>query len=112
RTDEQVKVRGQRVELGEVEAVLRGHPGVREAVAGLRGERLVAWVVGEVEWRELRGWLGERLPEAMVPQLWVEVEVLPLTATGKVDRRRLPEPEVVAGVGYVGPRSAEEEVLA
>jgi amino acid adenylation domain-containing protein len=116
RADEQVKVRGQRVELGEVEAVLREHPGVREAVAGVRGEgverRLVAWVAGEVEWGELRGWLGERLPEAMVPQLWVEVEGLPLTASGKVDRRRLPEPEVVAGAEYRAPRSPAEEVLA
>ncbi|HSR23570.1 MAG TPA: amino acid adenylation domain-containing protein [Candidatus Eisenbacteria bacterium] len=116
RGDEQVKVRGQRVELGEVEAVLKEHEGVREAVAGVRGEgverRLVAWVVGEAGVEELRRWMGERLPEAMVPQLWVEMGELPRTASGKVDRRVLPEPEVGGRGEYVEPRTAEERVLA
>jgi acyl carrier protein len=100
RRDGQVKVRGQRVELGEVEEALRRQPGVREAAATLRegggdgGGLLVAYVAGEAEWEELREGLRKELPEAMVPGAWVRVERLPLTPSGKVDRRALPAPDM------------------
>jgi amino acid adenylation domain-containing protein len=119
RLDHQVKLRGFRVELGEVEAVLGQHPGVREAVVVARedgpGERrLVGYVVAEGDGLvvgELRGFLQRRLPEYMVPAVFVELAALPLTTSGKVDRRGLPVPAAPV-VGGLAPRTAVEEVLA
>src|SRR6185436_5809862 len=100
RGDQQVKIRGFRIELGEVETVLSAHTAVREAVAvshaGADGERrLVAYVTlkqpSSVE--QLRAFIKERLPEHMVPAVFVILEELPLTPNGKVDRRALPTPE-------------------
>jgi amino acid adenylation domain-containing protein len=102
RLDHQVKVRGVRIELGEIEAALARHPGVREAVAvavrEAAGEaRLVAFLVPAAEpapaAAELRAWLRESLPEAMVPAAFVPLPALPLTPSGKVDRRALPAPD-------------------
>ncbi len=118
RVDHQVKVRGYRVELGEIEAVLREHEGVAESVVLLREERLVGYYVRqrrerEVESRELRGWLSERLPEYMVPWVLVEVARLPLTANGKIDMRALPAPEEIPREeSYEAPRTEIEAVLA
>ncbi len=96
RIDFQVKIRGQRVEPGEVEAVLRSHPAVRQAVVASRGEdepRLAAWLVAEgVGADDLRAFLAERLPAPMIPADWSFLDALPLTLHGKVDRSRLPEP--------------------
>ncbi len=96
RIDLQVKIRGQRVEPGEVEAVLRSHPAVREAVVAAFGEdepRLAAWLVAEGSGADdLRAFLAERLPASMIPADWVFLDALPLTPHGKVDRARLPEP--------------------
>lgn len=96
RADQQVKIRGQRIELGEVEAALVKLPGVTDAVVEVRpwqGEpALVGYMVGQgndVAWRAA---LRERLPAAMVPTLLVALDTLPLTPNGKVDRRRLPVP--------------------
>jgi amino acid adenylation domain-containing protein len=121
RVDFQVKIRGFRVEPGEVEGVLGGHPDVREAVVVVRetapGEkRLVAYVTGE-EGAEptpagLRSWLGERLPDYMVPAAVVVLDSMPLTANGKVDRRALPDPEWSGGEdAYVAPRTETEALL-
>jgi len=123
RADQQVKVRGFRIELGEIETVLSQHPSVREAVVVARehdsdGKRLIAYVVAREELppttSEMRDYLRRTLPEYMVPASFVVLEALPLTATGKVDRNALPEPEQVRpqlAQVYVAPRTAVEEVL-
>ncbi|MCX4863850.1 non-ribosomal peptide synthase/polyketide synthase [Streptomyces sp. NBC_00825] len=124
RVDDQVKVRGFRVELGEVEEVLAGFPGVSRAVVVVRGDaggvkRLVAYAVVEsgagagVDGSVLRGFLAGVLPDYMVPSVCVVVDGLPLTANGKVDRRALPEPDPVllCGGEYVAPRGVREGVV-
>ncbi|HEU0012159.1 MAG TPA: amino acid adenylation domain-containing protein, partial [Longimicrobium sp.] len=118
REDQQVKVRGFRVELGEVAAALAAHPAVRAAAVAARpdahGEkRLVAYVVGDADPAELRGWLRARLPDFMLPAAYVALDALPLTPNGKLDRRALPEPGAPAETrAYVAPRTVTEEVLA
>jgi amino acid adenylation domain-containing protein len=123
RTDFQVKVRGYRIEPGDVEAALLSHPGVAEAVAAVRedspGERrIVAYVVAPADRPapgagELRNHLRERVPEYMVPAAFVALERLPLTPNGKLDRRALPAPGGPAAEReYTAPRSAAEELLA
>ncbi len=104
RIDEQVKLRGFRVELGEIEAVLATHPAVKEAAVAVRGEaQLVAWVARRADATAtaevLRAWVQERLPEHMVPGRWCFVSALPLTPNGKVNKRALPEPESEADSG-------------
>jgi amino acid adenylation domain-containing protein len=122
RLDEQVKVRGFRVEPGEVAAVLEQHPSVSEAFVAVREARpgdlrLVAWVVPTAEWvvsrEELRAYAGERLPEPMVPAEIVELAALPVTSNGKIDRAALPAPEWgIRSEGGEGPRTPVEELLA
>ena len=120
RVDQQVKIRGFRVELGEIETVLIAHESVRDAVVIARedepGEkRLVAYVVPEGEGpstdTELRTYLQERLPDYMLPALFVVLESLPLTPSGKINRRALPVPEQRSGNNYVAPRTSAEEIL-
>ncbi|HEV3049677.1 MAG TPA: amino acid adenylation domain-containing protein, partial [Longimicrobium sp.] len=121
RTDFQVKIRSFRIEPGEIEARLREHPGVREAVVLAREDapgkkRLAAYVVGEATAtaEALTGHLAGRLPGYMVPGAYVRMEALPLTSNGKVDRRALPVPD---GASYARrapepPRTMTEQVLA
>ncbi|MCB1057387.1 MAG: amino acid adenylation domain-containing protein, partial [Acidobacteria bacterium] len=124
RVDRQVKIRGFRVETGEIEAALVEHPALRQAVvealsAGAGDRRLVAWVVGE-EGRvpgaaELREHLGKRLPAYMVPSAFVPLAELPMTPSGKIDRRALPAPEATghaAAATGEAPRGAVEELVA
>ncbi|MFC0516343.1 amino acid adenylation domain-containing protein, partial [Mucilaginibacter angelicae] len=99
RLDDQVKVRGYRIELGEIESALNGHSDVSSSVVQAldlgSGEReLVAYVVSGtlLNVPELRQYLQERLPGYMVPGHYVQLEALPLTANGKVDKKRLPSP--------------------
>nr|QEO74557.1 AMP-dependent synthetase and ligase [uncultured bacterium] len=121
RSDQQLKVRGHRVEPGEVESALRSLEGVAEAAVvtreGAGGERrLVGYVVASdgqgIDTAALRRRLLERLPGYMIPQALVEIGELPLTPNGKVDREALPAAEWVSGAErYRGPRTPEEEVL-
>ncbi|MEM9460388.1 MAG: amino acid adenylation domain-containing protein [Myxococcota bacterium] len=92
RRDGQVKIRGQRIELGEVEAALRALPGIREAAAVVRDGQLVAYVVGEVDQGAACRALAGRLSSGAVPSRIVTLESLPLTASGKLDRKALPVP--------------------
>jgi amino acid adenylation domain-containing protein len=123
RVDHQVKVRGYRVELGEIEAVVSRHAAVRECVVVAREEgqgdmRLVAYVVAESgqvpDVAELRAQARRQLPDYMVPASFVVLGELPLSPSGKVDRAALPAPEAASaesGRGYVEPRTPVEEVL-
>ena len=124
RIDNQVKLRGFRVELGEIESVLGRHDGVGQCVVVARGtaggdKQLVAYVVPDKESTvtagELRSYLQERIPDYMVPAVFVFLDELPLTPNGKVARNELPEPEVDFAdeeTSYVAPRSPAEEMLA
>ncbi|MEO3871095.1 amino acid adenylation domain-containing protein [Nonomuraea sp. B12E4] len=118
RLDDQVKVRGVRIELDEVAAVLDEHPSVRRAVVAVRddapgGRGLVAYVIGTGEEAELRAHLRARLPEGMIPAAFVSVPDLPVLPSGKLDRAALPPPRAGgATAAYVPPRTPMEETLA
>ena len=121
RCDQQVKIRGYRIELGEVESALRGQAGVSQAVVVAREDepgqrRLVGYVVGTLEesdTHKLRAELKRSLPEYMIPAVLVVLECLPLTANGKIDRQKLPAPQVRPPLEeYTRPRSPTEELLA
>jgi amino acid adenylation domain-containing protein len=124
RLDHQVKVRGLRIELGEIEAVLGAHPAIKEAVVMAREDRrgdkrLVAY--GRAESSELPthsemvNYLREKLPDYMIPAIFVWLEAWPLMTNGKVDRKRLPVPDEARPeleIAYVAPRTEIERVIA
>ncbi|HEY7407080.1 MAG TPA: amino acid adenylation domain-containing protein [Gemmatimonadaceae bacterium] len=126
RSDNQVKIRGFRVEVEEVEAAIRAHPAIREAVVTSRevapgDRRLIAYIVAAYSPApaptvdELRRFVGRTLPDYMVPSAFVALDALPRTPNGKIDRARLPEPDLSSlelGSGFVAPRTPVEEVLA
>jgi len=123
RIDNQLKIRGHRIEPGEITAVLREHAAVKEAVVIARDEhpadrRLVAYAVLEqplaASPQELRTFLKERLPDYMVPSVFVFLESLPLTPNGKVDKKALPTPDQGRSEleqGYSAPRTPTEKLL-
>jgi len=124
RLDNQVKIRGFRIELGEIETCLLTHPAVKQSVVTVREDRpgdvrLVAYVVAEsgedVTVTEVRKHLRSSLPEYMIPQHVVELDALPMTPNGKIDRKALPAP--FGGIDlveetYVAPRTEMEQALA
>ncbi|MCC6179261.1 MAG: SDR family oxidoreductase, partial [Chloroflexi bacterium] len=125
RIDQQVKLRGFRIEPGEIEATLALHPGVAEAAVVVREDRagdarLVAYLVGGAgvpvpEPADLRAFLGARLPDYMLPSAFVSLDALPLTPNGKLDRQALPAPEagrIEQTTGYTAPRTSAETRIA
>ena len=124
RMDQQVKVRGFRVELGEIESLLNQYGAVRDSVVvdrkGSEGDtRLIAYIVPEEGVEpvplEMLTFLQERLPSYMLPSLFVTIKEIPLTPNGKVDRRALPEPEQIdmsSATEFIAPRTATEEQVA
>ncbi|NEP63670.1 MAG: amino acid adenylation domain-containing protein, partial [Symploca sp. SIO2G7] len=122
RRDFQVKLRGVRIELGEIEAALDEHPTVQQSAVLLRddmpgGPMLVAYVAGADESdaslkQRLTAFLKQRLADAMVPQVFVAMESMPLTPNGKLDRRALPQPEHRANVEKILPRNSTETDIA
>ncbi len=122
RRDSQVKVRGVRIELGEIEAAVIAHPAVQQAVADVRLDadghsRLIAYVVASdcataPTVAEMRSFLGSRLPVAMIPSALVGVAEIPLTHSGKTDRRALPDPDWRPGSSFRAPRTEMESALA
>jgi len=129
RKDQQVKIRGFRIEIGEIENLLLKKPGIKEAVVTARetkdgGKYLCAYYVnandagGPKQEQEtgpdaqaLRVYLQEKLPDFMVPSLFMELEKFPLTPGGKIDRKALPEPKIKAAVEYKAPRNEVEKQL-
>ncbi|NOQ27042.1 MAG: amino acid adenylation domain-containing protein, partial [Bacteroidales bacterium] len=117
RIDHQVKIRGFRIELGEIESVLLKHENIKESVVLALEENnekyLCAYVVSKegLNHEELRAYISEQLPDYMIPSYFVELESLPLTTNGKVNRKALPSPEIKAGDDYVAPSNEIEEKL-
>jgi amino acid adenylation domain-containing protein/non-ribosomal peptide synthase protein (TIGR01720 family) len=124
RADDQIKLRGFRVEPAEIETVLATRPDIAQALVVVREDRpgvrrLVGYVVPAAgsatpEPTALREFLGERLPDYMVPEAFLAMAAFPLTTNGKIDRRALPEPDppAVAGTEYLAPRTDTERQLA
>jgi amino acid adenylation domain-containing protein len=112
RFDGQVKVRGFRVEPGEVTAALLAQPGVRQAAVVADGDRLVAYLVGPAAPDEVRRNLAAALPGYLVPSAWVRLDELPLTVSGKVDLSALPAPGPLPAAEYVLPRTEAESLVA
>jgi len=120
RIDHQVKIRGHRIELGEVESHLLKHEDVKEAIVMARedknGEKyLCAYFASnrELAVSEIREYLGKELPEYMIPSYFMQLDRLPLTSNGKIDSKALPEPygNIIAGAEYEAPRNKIEEKL-
>jgi acyl-coenzyme A synthetase/AMP-(fatty) acid ligase len=119
-----VKLRGYRIELGEIESVLSGYAGIAQCVVLMHAAKeqdqkhLVAYYVldagtDELTKEALRSYLQTRLPAYMVPSFFVQLEAIPLTVNGKIDRKALPEPDVRGQIaqGYVEPRNEIEKRL-
>lgn len=121
RIDRQIKLRGIRIEIGEIEAVLRQHPLVQEAVVIIREDVfddrcLVAYLVTnqqiDIAISELRDFLNKKIPVYMIPSIFLVLEKLPLNPNGKVDHLRLPAPKRIREESYVAPRTAIEKVIS
>ncbi|MEO7535571.1 MAG: non-ribosomal peptide synthase/polyketide synthase, partial [Ferruginibacter sp.] len=122
RKDDQVKIRGYRIELGEIESVLMQNKLISQAVVLAKENKqghkhLVGYIVAANEpfdKQQISSWLHDKLPEYMVPTSWIELESLPLTSNGKIDKKALPDPEAtgLSSTTYEAPRSETEKALA
>ncbi|WP_214103615.1 non-ribosomal peptide synthetase [Acrocarpospora catenulata] len=112
RLDNQLKVRGFRIEPGEIEAAILACPGVTQAAVVARGEILIAYVVGPADLTEVREQLERTLPQYMMPALWTRLPTLPLTISGKIDRKSLPDPVPDRAAAYVEPSTDAERLVA
>jgi amino acid adenylation domain-containing protein len=117
RLDGQVKLRGLRIELGEITTALREHPGVLDATVIVREDtpgdrRLVAYLVGDVDVASLRSALKTRLPDFMIPAGYVELAAIPVTVNGKLDRAALPPPPIPQQARTAPPDSEAERLIA
>ncbi|SDX08713.1 amino acid adenylation domain-containing protein [Marininema mesophilum] len=123
RKDNQIKIRGMRVELGEIESVLRNYIGIKDVIVEVSGKgdqikRLIAYVVShgvEVSQRELQSYLRSQLPDYMVPSYYMFLEEMPLNANGKIDRGALPQPneaQIVSDSEFVEARTDTEKAIA
>jgi amino acid adenylation domain-containing protein/non-ribosomal peptide synthase protein (TIGR01720 family) len=120
RVDDQIKIHGYRIEPGEIESILQGYRGVKSSVVmmvELEGEKsLVGYLIGSdlEDSTSLRSYLGNYLPAYMIPSHFVVLEQFPVTANGKIDKKRIPAPQslsLASGMVYVGPRNAIESTL-
>ncbi|MDQ1352812.1 MAG: hypothetical protein QG657_3118, partial [Acidobacteriota bacterium] len=118
RIDYQVKVRGYRIELGEIEHCILEYQDVKQAIVVEKGKEssdkyLCAYIISDkiIEPEELRRFLGQRLPDYMIPWFYVQMDRFPLTPNGKIDRNALPEPETFQEIAYVAPRNELETEL-
>lgn len=121
RMDNQVKIRGFRIELGEIEAILARHKDVSEALVLAKADKsgdkyLCAYYVGDeaIDVQNLRAYLKLTLPEYMIPSYFIRLDSMPLSANGKIDRNRLPEPigEISSAREYVEPETETEKQMA
>ena len=120
RLDNQVKIRGFRIELGEIEAIINQHPEISQTVVNpwqddAGNQRLVAYLVASGVPQDLRNFLSSKLPEYMIPSIFVPLETLPLTPNGKIDRKSLPHPQLAANAQkgkFVKPVNEKEKQLA
>ncbi|MEE1739792.1 amino acid adenylation domain-containing protein [Streptomyces sp. BE147] len=112
RADDQVKVRGFRIEPGEIESVLSDHPRVSQAAVTVRADRLLAYVSpSDIDPRAVRERLASRLPQHMVPAAVIVLDALPVTANGKIDRGALPDPDFAAATAGREPVTEAERLL-
>ncbi|MGV3610690.1 MAG: amino acid adenylation domain-containing protein [Fluviicola sp.] len=120
RVDHQVKIRGYRVELGEIESILQKHPAISEAVVNNFNDthgntQLCAYLVSPetMKQNEIIAYLKEHLPSYMIPNHFMQLETLPLTSNGKVNRKALPEPryQETSGTEYVAPETELEQIV-
>jgi acyl carrier protein len=119
RIDHQVKIRGFRIELGEIENRLLSHPGITGGVVTLgtrkSGEKYICayfTAASSLEISPIRDYLAGLLPSYMIPAYFVQVEKIPLTPNGKIDKKRLPAPEARTGERFVAPKSNSEKIIA
>jgi thioesterase domain-containing protein/acyl carrier protein len=116
RIDQQVKIRGNRVELGEIESILRGMLSVEDAVVVLRNDRLAAYIIPGSEYEKTTDWRGNLttyLVDYMIPESFTILKEFPRTPNGKIDRKALPDPRIeIRDRAYIAPRSNTEKLLA
>jgi tyrocidine synthetase III len=116
RIDQQVKIRGYRIELGEIESQLRSFDEIKDAVLQVietEEKSLCAYIVSDdtIKVEEIKKRMANKLPEYMIPASFMQIEEIPLTINGKVNRKRLPKPKIVSATPYVAPRNEAERTL-